>query len=271
MSTQREQQSPIARPGLKLRAKARLGLLSDLRLVAYLSHGTREFLHVKGRLVEAPGLSGSIGKDGSLLSNVLTTLHRIGSEEIPGARLVATFDGRDHDAYTDNEGYFHVNLYPREPLTVGWHDVHVELAESVKEAARTSATARVLVPPEENAFAVVSDLDDTVIQTSATDKLEMIRLTLFENAATRIAFPGIASLYVALTRGADRNGQNPIFYVSRSGWNLSDLFVEFFERNGIPPGPLFLHDLSFWEDKSTALGSVHHKLAQIRELLRAYP
>jgi phosphatidate phosphatase APP1 len=274
MSDQPESDEPAgapAGPGLKLRLKARLGLVGELRLLGYWSHGTRDFLHVKGRLLEAQGVSGKIGTEGGVLRNVLTALHRLESDEIPGARLRARFQSRTYDLYTDNEGFFHINLYPPQPLDAGWHDVEIELVDSVKEDASARTTARVLVPPDDAGIAVVSDLDDTVIRTSVTDTIEMVRLTLLENAATRMAFPGVASLYKSLERGPRGDGRNPLFYVSKSGWNLYDLFTEFFERNAIPPGPMYLRDLSFFERPSTALGSAQHKLSRIRELLVLYP
>jgi phosphatidate phosphatase APP1 len=258
-------------PGLKLRLKARLGFLGDLKLLAYWSHGTRDFLHVKGRLIEAQGASGRIGSEGSVLRNVVTALHRLESDEIPGARLRVHFQHRTYDLYTDNEGFFNINLYPPQPLDAGWHEVEIGLLDSVKVDASASTTARVLVPPDDAGIAVVSDLDDTVIHTSVTDTIEMVRLTLVEDAATRMAFPGVADLYQALERGPEGDGRNPLFYVSKSGWNLYDLFTEFFELNGIPRGPLFLRDLAFFERPSTALGSAQHKLSRIRELLVLYP
>ena len=267
----REPAGAPAQPGLKLRLKARLGLIGDLHLLCYWSHGTRDFLHVKGRLLEAQGKSGEIGSDGGTLHNVLTALHRLESDEIPGARLCVRYRQHEHDVYTDNEGYFHINLYADEPIAAGWHDVELALIDSVKKDARAQAVARVLVPPEAAEFAVVSDLDDTVIETSVTDTLEMVRLTLLENAATRMALPGVGQLYASLERGTQGGGRNPFFYVSKSGWNLYDLFTEFFELNGIPPGPMFLRDLSFFERPSTALGSAQHKLLRIRELLMLYP
>jgi phosphatidate phosphatase APP1 len=258
-------------PNLRVRLKAKLGLIGDLRLVGYLSHGTQRYLHIKGRLIEAKGEGGDLGEDRSLLRNVLTTIRRMNSDEMPGALLSARFLGRSYDVYTDNEGYFQLNLYPDDPLEEGWNDVEIELVESIKKDAQACGTARVFVPPERSEFAIVSDIDDTLIESSATDKLAQARLTLFEHASTRVCFPGVASLYASLVRGTDGEGCNPIFYVSRTGWNLYDLFIEFFELNEIPLGPMFLRDLSFREEKSTALGSSHHKLTQIRELLRVYP
>lgn len=147
----------------------------------------------------------------------------------------------------------------------------LELLESLDEDARATTTAAALVPSADAEFAVVSDVDDTVIKSSAADTLEQARLTLLEDAASRTPFQGVDALYRALVAGPDDEGINPIFYLSRSGWNLYDLFTEFFEAHDIPRGPMFFRDLAVREDKSSALGSEHHKLARIRDLLMLYP
>jgi phosphatidate phosphatase APP1 len=262
---------PPAEPGLKLEVEAKLGWLDDLRLIAFRGYGTRRSLHLSGRLIEAKGAKGGSGADGGVIRNVIRTLHRMESDEIPGARLRARFRDHEHELYTDDEGYFQLNLYVDRPLDAGWNQVHLELVESIAGGARAEATAEVLVPSEEAEFVVVSDLDDTVIRSSATDKLEQARMTLFHDAASRVPFAGVAELYRALIRGPDERGVNPLFYLSRSGWNLYDLFEGFLEAHEIPKGPMFLRDLAFREDKSSALGSKHHKLARIRDLLQLYP
>jgi phosphatidate phosphatase APP1 len=128
------------------------------------------------------------------------------------------------------------------------------------------AVGHVIVPPSTAAFGVISDIDDTVIVTGATNLGQMMRSLLFENAATRVAFEGIADLYKALHR--DRN---PIFYVSSSPWNLYDLLADFMAINGIPHGPMFLQDWGI--DESTLLHTSHqlHKTREIQSILEYYP
>lgn len=263
--------APPASPGLKLRLKARFGLLDELRLVPYLGHGTANSLHIKGRLLEAKATQGLSSDGDSVLSNVLTTLQRLESDEVPGARLAARFQGTDAEAFTDQEGYFQLNLYSDRPMLPGWHCVPLHVIDSVAEDASAFATARAFVPSDDADFAVVSDIDDTVIRSHATNKLAQARLTLLHDADSRKAWPGVAALYYALVAGPGGAANNPIFYVSRSGWNFYDLFLDIFKRQHIPLGPMFLRDLAVKEDKSIAVGSTHHKLAQIRQLMQLYP
>jgi len=257
-------------PGLKIRLEEKLGLLDDMRLVGYHGYGTATALHVEGRLIEKKGEAGEPGDTG-LWDNMRTTLRRFESDEIPGARIRARFRGGEWDTWTDNEGFFKIDIPLDQPLEGGWHDVDLEVIESLKPDDHPTGTAPVLVPSADVEFAVVSDLDDTVIRSSASKTLRKIKVVFENDARSRAAFAGVGAFYHALVEGADARGINPIFYVSRSGWNMFDLFDSFLEDKEIPAGPIFLRDLSIKEDKSSALGHERHKRDRIRLLMEAYP
>jgi phosphatidate phosphatase APP1 len=129
---------------------------------------------------------------------------------------------------------------------------------------------RVIVPPPDAEFGIISDIDDTVIRTDALDLLAMARNVYLHNAHTRLPFEGVAALYRALQAGT-QGGYNPIYYVSSSPWNLYDLLIDFFDIRGIPLGPLFLADWGFSTD--TLLTPAHrvHKLPAIQNLLETHP
>lgn len=261
---------PDAEPDLILRLERRLGLLAPVHVVPFRSFGTPRLLRLRGRVIERKGVQ-NLTEESSTWQNVLNTLRRIESREIPGARVRARYQGGEWETTTDAEGYFVLDVHCAEPLEPGWHDVELELVESIGEPAERHAVARALVPRSDAEFAIVSDLDDTVIQTHSTDLLQEIAIVFGKGAHERLAFPGIPALYRALARGPDDRGENPLFYVSMSGWNLYDLFEEFMDANGIPIGPLFLSDLRLIEDPSPVMGSQNHKFESIDLLLRTYP
>lgn len=267
---------------LKRRAKKRLGMFGPLAILPFRGYGTPDRLFISGRLLEAKGIIHNGSRDGHFTSadgeemvgkwaNFRATVQRFRTDEVPGATLEARLGSDRVEFHTDQEGFFDVTLRPSQPLEPGWHDVELELIRSMAGSEGTCATAQVLVPPKSAEFGVISDIDDTVVHTSATDRLKMIRIVLFHNAKTRIPFPGVAAFYRALKLGPDGRGANPIFYVSRSPWNLYDLFDAFFAHQDIPRGPLFLRDLHFLESASKALGREQDKLSRIRKLLAIYP
>jgi phosphatidate phosphatase APP1 len=125
-----------------------------------------------------------------------------------------------------------------------------------------------LVPPPSAIYGVISDMDDTVIQSQVTNFLRAARMVLLENARTRLPFPGVAGFYRALAAGPSGRAANPIFYVSSSPWNLYDVISEFLEAQQIPLGPALLRD---WDLGLSVLSNAHHKLSQIREILASFP
>ena len=101
-----------------------------------------------------------------------------------------------------------------------------------------------LVPAPQAQFGVISDIDDTVVHSNVTSKLRMILTVALSNARTRKPFKGVAAFYRALHAGV-----NPVFYVSKSPWNLYAPLVEYLEVQGLPLGPLLLRDFGFRTEK----------------------
>jgi phosphatidate phosphatase APP1 len=205
--------------------------------------------------------------------NLRSTLARLAHDPLPAARVRVTLGGRAHDLTADDEGFVSAWLPLAAPLAPGaWHEATFTLAAAPRNAAEP-ATARVLAPAAGAAFGVVSDLDDTVLQSDVTRFVQAARLVLFENARTRLPFPGVAAFYRALAAGpaggayADGRG-NPVFYVSSSPWNLYDVIADFLEARGVPAGPVLLRD---WDFSRELARTAPFKLARLRELFDAFP
>lgn len=264
-------------------AKRRLGMFGPLQIIPFRGYGTASRLFVSGRVVEAKGVVAAVGDHTEALArrdhgdpssawtNFRATMRRFRSDEVPGTRLALRYGRMEVETTTDAEGYFDVTLELSRPVEHGWHEVQVEVLSSPIGDEGTVSTAEVLVPPEDAEFGVISDLDDTVLETKVLHRLQMIRIVLFHDAKGRMPFPGVGAFYRALKLGSDGRRSNPIFYVSKSPWNLYDLFDAFFALNDIPRGPIFLRDLSFLEGPSRALGAGQDKLTRIRKLLATYP
>jgi len=264
---------------LVLQMRARLGLLHPLQIVPYRSYGTPSRLYVKGRLLTDKGI-GEPSADDSRWHNLLNMYRRFESNEIPDAQIIIRpADGSEHSITTDDEGYFTLNLEPTtlgEPIDYMWYPVDVELKATpppLPMPAELRAQARVLIPPADAEYGIISDLDDTVIQTSATDLLRMARTVLLRNAHSRLPFKGVAEFYRALQLGRNSKRNNPFFYVSSSPWNLYDLLEDFLYLNEIPAGPILLRDMSLSRKLDPQHATAHHghKLKEIENLLLTYP
>ena len=232
--------------------------------VGFRSFGTRDRLYILGRALEDARLLAA-DPTHSRLRNFAEALKRFDAEPIAHARVQATF-GADAAVFeADDEGYVHHWLALSAPLErTGWHAVALTLPGSPSAPA---GVAHVLVPSDAARFGVVSDIDDTVLQSHVATPLHAARMMLFENARTRLPFPGVAAFYRALVAGSGDDG-NPIFYISSSPWNVHGVLADFLDAQGIPLGPLLLRD---WDLSRSLLANGAHKSERIRDVFATYP
>lgn len=185
--------------------------------------------------------------------NLVAFLKRMETDVVRGAALRARFGQTCAEATSDRQGYFSVEMKAK--AAPGWNEVALELAA----APRTRAVGRVLVPDPRARFGVVSDIDDTVVYSHVLSKWRMIVTLALSNARTRKPFKGVGAFYRALHAGV-----NPVFYVSKSPWNLYAPLVEYLEAQGLPLGPLALRDFGLRMNRN-------HKIEAIEAILRTYP
>lgn len=257
---------------LAFHLRQRLNGDDPLQIITYRSYGTVNRLYVTGRVLRDKGILKATDKD-TVLNNLLNMYKRFESDEIPNADLKVTFLSKDYQMSTNAEGYFHLDLYTDVPIKWEdmWHEVEVELVNAPYSfAPGIKNTAHVLVPPVDAEYGVISDLDDTVVKTSATNLLAMSRNTFFHNAHTRLPFAGVAEFYKSLQLGRNGKRNNPFFYVSSSPWNLYDLLIDFLDLNDIPEGPLLLRDFGLNIHKEIS-GHMGHKFKEIKQILEVYP
>jgi len=238
----------------------------------YAGYGTQTRVLVRGRAQKSDGDLSATDAD-STWRNIVNTIKRMDADPLPHATVRVTVNGTSREVTCDDEGFFATWVECEVPLpeTARWHPVSMELVRpSSPDAGSTASTGEVLVATPAARFGVISDIDDTVIQSRVTSFVQAARTVMLGNARTRLPFPGVAAFYQALERGAGDDG-NPIFYVSGSPWNLYDLIGQFFELQGVPKGPISLRD---WDVDRASLGSasrVKYKENSIREILDMHP
>lgn len=240
------------------------------RIVAYRGHGTPDHLRVRGRVLEGAAIPSAREEDGAM-RNLIHTVRRMESDEVPAARVRARLGEVVQEALADDEGYFRFDLRLPAPLPEGpiWREVELELLDPLQNTLTpVCCTGQALVPPPGARYGLISDIDDTVIKTDVANLLSMARLVLLTNAHTRLPFEGVGAFYRALHAGPEGAYLNPVFYVSSSPWNFYDLLEEVFSVHGVPKGPLFLKDYSL--SRTLTGGHQRHKLAAIEEILTTH-
>jgi phosphatidate phosphatase APP1 len=240
----------------------------DIVLQPYRGYGSPQEIFLIGRVFRQPGTSPS-GHRGTLRRAAIDVGRRLLRRGIAGATLVARFYGTEQRVTTDRDGYFRIHLRPAQspPTDRLWHSMTLELVSPV-----TIATEGALfIPPSTCRYVVISDIDDTVMYTGVVHKLEMLWRLFMQGAQSRAAFPGIAAFLQALHRGVSGAEGNPMLYVSRAPWSLYEVLDEFFNRHGIPIGPvLFLREWGLTLQSPLPRRAKGHKLQLIRNMLALY-
>ncbi|MBO9511845.1 phosphatase domain-containing protein [Erythrobacter sp. A6_0] len=199
-------------------------------------------------------------------------------------------DGRSHrhSALTDDEGYaqFDIALDPPADLseTTVWEVVtfHWDNREGGQ-----AVDGHVLVPGRDAALGVISDIDDTVIETGITGNLRAIarnwRRVLMQMPDERLLVPQADVFYTALGGGAvlmEGDGSagerlpathHPFFYVSSSPWNLFSYLVAFMKSRKLPLGPLMLRDWGLNRETFGSGSHGAHKTEAIHRIIETYP
>lgn len=232
-----------------------------LTVTPYTGHVAGTRAHLRARVVvKRRERSDRGGRRGALLAG----LGRYLSVEAAGERMSVDVAGKQVTAESGPEGY--VELEVEVPtLQPGWHPVRYQLVDSDAEPVE----GRLLAVDPEARLGVVSDIDDTVIQTGLTRLWEAVRTTLLVPESERVPLEGAAELYRGLVDGAD--GRAPVFYVSTGAWNFYDMTDRFLQTHGFPAGPVVMTDWGpgtgwlFHED------SVAFKSRTISALFDAHP
>ena len=235
------------------------------QVLAYRGFASATRARVFGRVVEELGVSVS-SDDDSLFRNLLNTYRRADSDPLAFAEVSIRYGDSVIECKADDEGFFHAWIESAPHDKSEWVEYEAELLH--RDAAK--AKGEISVPPETARFCIVSDIDDTVIQSRVSNFLQAARTVILGNARTRLPFPGVAAFYEALRKGMS-DEQNPIFYVSSSPWNIYDVITEFMDIQKVPRGPLMLRD---WDIRLSALSSSRHfdhKGVAIRNLMELYP
>jgi phosphatidate phosphatase APP1 len=257
---------------LRFEFNKRLGWNDPVQIIPYRTYGTARRIYIKGRVLEDKKIAGAGEKD-TVWNNLVNMYKRFESDEVPGARLRVQLADESHEVITDAEGYFVLDLNPLTPILNErlWHPIPLQLMDApIPFNGSLEVQAEVMIPPHDAEYGIISDIDDTIVKTTATNLLAMSRITFLNNARTRLPFAGVAEFYKALQLGRNGKRNNPFFYVSSSPWNLYDLLKDFLDLNQIPAGPLLLRDFGLNANKEDS-GHMGHKFKEIKQILEAYP
>jgi phosphatidate phosphatase APP1 len=249
-----------ARRGVMKRA----GFGRPLRVVPYRGFGTLARVRVLARVLEDWGAVQPRLERG-VVGGAWASFRRFATAEISGAQVTLRWGSSEFRTISDDEGFVDLEIEPPPDARLGWNRIEIE-AEDARHHKSRAVSAEVLLVGSP-AFGIISDIDDTIIETNVANRSHRARAMFVSEAWGRRPFEGVRELYELLGAG----GQNPIFYVSSSPWNLYDHLEHFFDCYALPKGPFLLRDWGFSRTGFAPDGRHGHKGSRIAEIFSLVP
>lgn len=204
------------------------------------------------------------------------------SREVPGCEIALDFGTHRATATSDAEGYVVFDITFEHDLPLPRHSRWERATLSALDCLCPDGPAKapILAPGTDIHHGVISDLDDTVLETGVWNLARNWRRVLASNPADRIAVPGVEDLFTHIGGGAGGKADEgatvpslsrPFFYISSSPWNLYGFLTEFLSLNNLPLGPMMLKDWGFNRKTLGSKSHGDHKTAAIAALLEFYP
>ncbi|HEV2079803.1 MAG TPA: phosphatase domain-containing protein [Allosphingosinicella sp.] len=240
---------------------------AKVRLLAYAGYRNSELVRVKGRIVR---YRKPLDAGEGTLTRMRAMMEIYNSHEVPGVRVKLRGYGLEAESVSDEEGYFAFELPVETPLPSATQWEQAVLSTPEVEAQQAEIAVPVIAPGTDNHWGIISDIDDTVVETGATDFVRNWRRVLVDRPQDRLAVPGASTLYRMIARDHVAPVR-PFFYVSSSPWNLYGFITEFMELNSIPHGPMFLKDYGIDDKQFIRPSHGEHKLRAIETVLAFYP
>lgn len=242
-----------------------------LVIECYRGYANNDKLYLKGRVLENENFFE--GKSENELRNVIDSLRKFDSDEIPYAKVSIEVLEQKFEVTADDEGFFELDTTwePSKRVDeIQWIPATLNLAESIPGYEPIDAqVGEVMFVGNKVSFGVITDVDDTVLQTHVTSmfKLKMLYATLAKDAHQRLPMEGVAEVFQKLSRGKNEMDENPIFYVSNGPWNLHSTIKEFMEIHDLPKGPIALRDFGLMRTEAFS----NHKIETQSRIMEMYP
>lgn len=242
-------------------------------VIPYIGYGSSEWVRVLGRVLylrpetedsakpkpKRGRLRRMLRPDVAQVSRVrgwrsFTSLHA------PHQRVRVGIDGEYVTEVVSDRGGV-IDSIVRVALAPGWHTLSLQTGDS----ERVDAPVYIVDPASR--FGLISDVDDTILNTALPKPLVAAWNSFVVDEHARTSTPGMSVLYDHLVAA---NPGSPVIYLSTGAWNVAPALSRFLERNLYPMGPLLLTDWGPTHDRWFRSGK-EHKLRELNRLAEEFP
>lgn len=232
-------------------------------VIPYISYGSTEWVRVLGRVLylEPQGAAPEITS-----KSYVPTVERVRgwrsftSLHVPFSPVNVHIDGNPVTEIIADRGGVVDSVVPVK-LSPGWHTISLQASNG------EFADAPVYVVDPAARFGIISDIDDTILNTALPRPFVAAWNSFVLHEQARTCTPGMPVLYDQLL--ANRPG-SPVLYLSTGAWNAAPALSRFLERNLYPMGPMLLTDWGPTHDRWFRSGK-EHKRRELNRLASDFP
>ena len=228
--------------------------------VPFMSYGSTTWLRVLGRTLLLRSTKSIQNNKTGFYNETLRGWRSFLTVAAPNEEVTVIIGGKKIGTAVSDQGgvldaTFQLELKP------GWHTV-----EYITSAGNHSS-ARVYIVSPETKFGIISDVDDTIINTMLPKPMVAAWNSFVISEQARLAVPGMPVLLDHIKR---EHPGAPVIYVSTGAWNAAPALGRFLQRHLYPEGPLLLTDWGPTHDRWFRSGKAH-KRRELRRLAHEFP
>lgn len=193
----------------------------------------------------------------SIIKRVEETLLELDARALHHAQVEVQVGGQTMTVQSDARGFLEFALPQNLPPPAV--SLQIRLRQPGYEASPVATHLPVF--DNEPGLALISDVDDTLLDSQVTDKTKLAANAIVRSTWELETFDEVPQ---TLSRFAH---DKPVFYLSGSPWGFHDRIRSFFERMGFPKGTLVLKRFS----AEPLLDQMAFKYPHLKELFAALP
>lgn len=224
--------------------------------------GTARHFSISGRVLRIDRRAVLREKLTARLAQPGRLLDAIDTDEAENVHVTITVDGTSYSSTTDDDGTFDLEVSGlKSPLPVGTVPFTITMRSAGFELVRGGEGILHVFP--DRGVLVVSDIDDTIVQTHVTDPSRLVKEVLTREGAELKPVAGAGTCWSA----AKQAGAVGFVYLSGSPQNFRARIRTFLDVQGMPAGPILLKNVG----SDDMLVQHAYKTQRLTWLLQMFP
>lgn len=207
-------------------------------------------------------------------NNFWRNVKALSVKEVGQVKLRLTLNRRSVILSSDDEGMLQISSRQFGELPPGRYPVRAEIVPGQGFSAPLVEGPLWVHSAKTPQLGVLSDIDDTLLQTEVSNKLQALKNFFLENQYSATPIAGMATLFQTLKQQlALRNGSQkvPFFYLSGSPLNFATRVYGFLDLQGFPQGGVTLKKWGFGEDEDNPIKQQDYKARNLKQIFELYP